>query len=56
MPLRDIVLKNISITSQKGISVTDAEGIQFEKVRVENQTGDALKTLRVKNSQLDLRK
>lgn len=56
MPLRDITLKNISITSEKGVSVTDAENISFENVRVENQTGEALKTFRVKNCQLDLTK
>ncbi len=56
MPLRDITLKNVSITSQKGVSVTDAENISFENVRVENQTGAALKAVRVKNSRLDLTK
>ena len=56
MPLRDITLKNVSITSQKGVSVTDAENISFENVRVENKSGDAVKTVRVKNSKLDLTK
>jgi polygalacturonase len=56
MPLRDITLKNVSITSQKGVSVTDAENISFENVRVESQAGAAVKTLRVKHSQLDLTK
>ena len=56
MPLRDITLNNVSITSQQGVSVTDAESISFENVRVENKTGEALKTFRVKNSKLDLLK
>jgi DNA sulfur modification protein DndE len=56
MPLRDVTLKNVSITSQKGVSVTDAENITFENVRVENQIGGALKTVRVKNCQLELTK
>jgi polygalacturonase len=56
MPLRDITLKNVAITSQKGVSVTDAENISFENVRVENQAGEALKTCRVKNCRLDLTK
>jgi polygalacturonase len=56
MSLRDITLKNVSITSQKGVSVTDAENITFENVQVENQIGEALKTVRVKNSKLDLTK
>ena len=33
MPLRDVVLKNVSITSQKGVSITDAEDISFDRVR-----------------------
>jgi polygalacturonase len=56
MPLRDITLKNVSITSDKGVSVTDAENVSFENVRVENQSSAAVKTVRVKNSQLDLAK
>jgi polygalacturonase len=56
MPLRDVTLKNVSITSQQGVSVTDAENISFENVRVKNQTGAALKTLRVRNCKLDLTK
>lgn len=56
MPLRDVTLKNVSITSQQGVSVTDAENISFENVRVENQSGAPLTTLRVKNSKLELLK
>lgn len=56
MPLQNITLKNVSITSRQGVSVTDAENISFENVRVENSAGDALKTFRVKNSKLDLTK
>jgi DNA sulfur modification protein DndE len=54
LPLRNIVLKNVAITSQKGVSVQDAEGIRFENVRVENQTGEPVKTVRVKNCTLNL--
>ncbi len=36
MPIRDIILKNISITSKAGVFVTDADGIQLDNVRVEN--------------------
>ena len=54
MPLRDVTLKNVAITAQRGVSVTDAENIAFENVRVENQTGEAVRTSRVKNSRLDL--
>ena len=54
MPLQNITLKNVSITSQKGVFVTDAEGIQFENVRVDHQTGPRLTEARVKNSRLNL--
>ena len=54
MPLRDITFKNVSITSQKGVSVIDAEGISFDNVRVQTATGEPVKTLRVKDSKLDL--
>ena len=56
MPLRNITLKNIAIRSKKGVTVTDAENVSFENVRVSNQTGAALKTLRVKNCRLELQK
>ncbi|HEY5346098.1 MAG TPA: glycoside hydrolase family 28 protein [Verrucomicrobiae bacterium] len=56
MPIRDIFLKNVSITSQKGVFVTDADGIHFENVQVENQSGPQLNQVRVKNSSLDLTK
>jgi len=46
----------VAISSQQGVFVTDAEGILFEHVRVDNKTGEALQTLRVKNSKLDLMK
>jgi polygalacturonase len=56
MPLDNITLKNVSITSQLGVSVTDAQDITFENVRVNKQTGEALKTVRVKNCKLELTK
>lgn len=56
MPLRDIFLKNISITSQKGVFVTDADGIHFENVQVESKSGPQLNQVRVKNSSLQILK
>jgi DNA sulfur modification protein DndE len=53
MPLRDITLKNVSITSEQGASVADAENITFENVRVNNKTGERLKIFRVRNSKLE---
>jgi polygalacturonase len=54
MPLQNISLANVTMTSQKGVSVIDADGITFDNVKVENAAGQAIKTLRVKNSKLDL--
>ena len=56
MPIQNITLKNVSITAQKGVFVTDADGIHFENVQVENKTGLQLNQVRVKNSSLDLLK
>jgi polygalacturonase len=56
MPLRDITLKNVTISADKGVSVTDAGNISFENVRVEFKTGEALKAVRVKDCQLELSK
>ncbi len=54
MPLQNISLKNVSMTSLRGVSVIDADGITFDNVKVENSTGNLLNTIRVKNSKLDL--
>ncbi|HKI70620.1 MAG TPA: glycoside hydrolase family 28 protein, partial [Verrucomicrobiae bacterium] len=56
MPIRGIFLKNVSITSKKGVFVTDAEGIHFDHVQVDNETGPALTQTRVTNSTLELLK
>lgn len=54
MPLHDITLDNVSITSRRGVSVTDADGIRFNNVRVDNHSGPRLSQTRVTNSKLDL--
>jgi len=54
MPIRNIDFKNVSITSQGGVSLTDADGVHFDNVHIENKSGPALKQVRVKNSSLDL--
>jgi len=56
MPIRDISLDDVSITSQAGVFVTDAENITFHHVQVNQQAGAPVKTFRVKNSQLELTK
>jgi polygalacturonase len=54
MPLRDITMRNSSFSSQQGVSLTDCERIVFEQVLVTVDAGESLKTLRVRNSKLDL--
>jgi len=56
MPIRNITLKNVSITSRGGVFLTDADGISFDGVRIENKTGPVLNQTRVKNSSLELLK
>ncbi len=54
LPLSNILLRNIDITAQKGVAVADAEGIRFENVRVQQESGEAVRTQRVKDSTLKL--
>jgi polygalacturonase len=56
MPVRNITLKNVDITAQEGVFVTDADHVIFDHVRVENTSGAPLTETRVKNSRLDLLK
>ena len=56
MPIRDIFLKNVSITAQTGVFLTDADDISFDQVQIENKSGSALNQLRVENSSLNLLK
>ena len=56
MPIRNISLKDVAITSKRGVFVTDAENIRFQNVRVEHQTGDLLNQSRVQNSELTIEK
>lgn len=54
MPIKDIYFKNVSITSQDGVRLTDADGINFENVQIKNKSGQALTQVKVTNSSLDL--
>ena len=54
MPIRDIDLKDVSISARGGVSVIDAEGIHFDNVQVNCQKGPLLTQVRVKDSTLDL--
>ena len=42
MPIRDIYLENVSITSEAGAFVTDARGISFDHVQINPKTGPPL--------------
>ncbi len=53
MPIRDIELKNVSITARGGVYLTDAEGISLDHVQIYNQLGAVLNFVRVKNSMID---
>jgi DNA sulfur modification protein DndE len=53
MPIRDIQLKNASITARTGVFLTDADGISFDHVQIENQSGPVLNLFRTKNSRFD---
>jgi polygalacturonase len=53
MPIRDIYLKDVSIISESGAFVTDASGISFERVQINNKSGAALNLYRTKNSRFD---
>ena len=54
MPVRNITLKNVDISAQEGVFVTDGDNISFDHVRVENKSGAPLTEVRVKNSRLEL--
>ncbi|MGH7940444.1 MAG: glycoside hydrolase family 28 protein [Limisphaerales bacterium] len=54
MPLRDCVLKNVSISAQFGAFVFDAENIRFDNVHIDQASGERLKQTRVKNSFLEV--
>ena len=55
MPLQNVSLKNVLLTAQKGVFVSDADGINFSEVTIQNQKGPQLTQVRVKNSTLALR-
>jgi polygalacturonase len=54
MPIRNCVLKNVSITAQLGASVIDADAVRFENVHIDQVSGEKLNQTRVIDSSLDL--
>ena len=55
-PIRDITLNNVSITSDKGVTVRNAAKIVFDNVGVEHQSGPLLTSDKVIDSLLNLNK
>lgn len=55
MPLRNITLKNVFITAQNSGQVVDAQNVSFENVEVKSQSGNPLRTIRVRESKLGLK-
>ncbi len=56
MPLKNIVLNDVMITSREGVWVQDASNVDFENVRVDNQTGPALTEKAVQHSRIQVLK
>ena len=54
MPIRNVDFNNVSITSRGGAFLTDVDGVHFQNVHIENQSGPPTTLVRVKNSSLDL--
>ena len=53
-PLRDITLRDVSVSGAKGADLAYCDGIVFERVQVRAASGEPLKTEEVKNSRLPL--
>lgn len=54
MPLRNCLLKNVSISAQLGAFVTDADRIRFDNVHIQQASGEKLNQRRVTNSSLEV--
>jgi polygalacturonase len=53
MPIRGIHLKNVSITSDRGIACTDAQDITFDNVEILNSTGPVVSLLASRDVQIN---
>lgn len=53
MPIRDIHLRNVSITSEEGMKWTDAASIHCENVDIANSRGPVLNLFRTRDSVID---
>jgi polygalacturonase len=54
MPLKDVTLKDVSISADRGVAVTDVDGVHFDNVRVTCKSGNKITTTRASNSTLDI--
>ncbi|HMP84914.1 MAG TPA: glycoside hydrolase family 28 protein, partial [Verrucomicrobiota bacterium] len=53
MPIRGIHLKNVSITSERGIACTDAENITLDNVEILNSTGPVISLTASRDIKID---
>jgi hypothetical protein len=53
MPIRDIYLRNVSITAQQGMMWMDAENIHCENVEIINSHGPVLNLFHARDSVID---
>ena len=53
MPIRDIYLKNIAITSRTGAFLTDARDLSLDHVQIKNSSGPVLTLFRTRDSRVN---
>ncbi|NDC74106.1 glycoside hydrolase family 28 protein [bacterium] len=54
MPLRDITLRDVSLSAARGADLLNCDGLRFERVRIRAAQGEPLKTEAVSRSELTL--
>ena len=54
MPLRDITLRDVSLSAARGADLLNCDGLRFERVRIRAEQGEPVKTEAVTRSELTL--
>jgi hypothetical protein len=49
MPIRDMVLENVTVLSKRGATIADADGVRLENCRIEPRTGPVLHVIQSRN-------
>jgi DNA sulfur modification protein DndE len=49
MPIRDMVLENVTVLSRRGATIADADGVRLENCRIEPRTGPVLHVIQSRN-------